>query len=482
MELCRYRLSYVIALLHSELELVIKLPARNPADATSPPASSTGVGNSTENGKSLDNLRSQMFIAQMIAGCLAWHWTVQQPTHLDEQGAPLPTTSELLVEDPPPLDDRTAKQLLGAVSFFLKQSTMHLSATSGLESASLSPPVHSPPTPYSPAQSSHYSSHPGSPAGSRKRASPSLAHSSLVISSESISTRYSPSMQQDAQSVVNDILSSAASITGYLSASRWDIMLAKLRNRIPYYSTEEYPDLSEVRLFEFCALNDNRLAALLAEFSTFMHLKRSAQNAMCTVLRGAIWHFITAYPYAFADLYNGSKRLPIVGQGQPENLLDMLSSLPGTSIAQKGAIWQTQAALLVLCPDIVAKLVAHTGEGANAGGLAALARQGSVTKKLQYLDTLRKAVRSTKGGSAAASSNEERNVALACYADICRAATFTEVTETEASSLRLFVLDMEKDLRVRICVPPLSNSLLRLFCITVAPFRSQPPHPDLRWS
>ena len=389
-ELSRHRLAYVIRLLHTELETVIKLPSEH----NTTPASFSS--NASRRAAAPTNLLSQMFIAQIMARCVQ-HYRDRPKDGLAE------------TEEIHSMDDRTAKQLLGTVSFFLKQYAVHHEAEGQIR------PWHAP------------TSDP-----------PCNKHRTYVFAAPS-----------SAEEVMAGIMESAASITRCISISRWDIMLKKLRNRLDYYSSsDESPDLSEVGLFELCSLDQHRLSGLFGELSIFPNLKRTAQVALASAVRSALAKFLHENPLTLQTMYEEQRRMAF--SGQAEVLFDLIFPLSDSS-KRKAILWPLLSILLALCPDVVTKMVLPGG----SGGMDI--RSPVFAKKILFLDTIRKAGRSV----APHAGNEDASVALACYAELCKAASFTSPPQdSQASALRLLVLELDLELRRQALDPALFPTLL----------------------
>jgi hypothetical protein len=94
----------------------------------------------------------------------------------------------------------------------------------------------------------------------------------------------------------------------------------------------------------------------------FSHIRRSIQPALAVAIHSAIWNWIEAYPTDFILLHQKGKRIDIGA----ETLFDIFHSVAtandGPSKAK--AFWPTQAALLLLCPDILDKAI-HGESGSS---------------------------------------------------------------------------------------------------------------------
>ncbi|PWN42984.1 hypothetical protein IE81DRAFT_366164 [Ceraceosorus guamensis] len=239
----------------------------------------------------------------------------------------------------------------------------------------------------------------------------------------------------NAVALTKGIYRAAGQIVFYLSSSNWPVVFARYRNRVQYLSTtvEDSPNTAELRLLECSNMQRARLSNLIQELcTTFLHLKRTAQHTMALVVRRGVWSWIQYHPAEFAHLFGTGRRL----EGGPELLFDHIVNLTESS-RKKLIFWPVLTALLILCPDIVSK--AAIGEGR---------KQGSVAKKVNFLETLRKSLRVSKLS----------DMAAICCVDIVRAASCTPLSD---AGLRLIVPDLEADLREKLfdpSHPPLNNN------------------------
>ena len=460
LDLSRHRLAYILQILQAELELIIKLPSSVPVPGSclshaslsaTPYAPAPNGGDGLDGGSSLDNLRSQMLLVELIASCLASQWEVSEGA---DKG------SRVGMADPPPLEDRTAKQLLGTVTFLLRQDALHGRGRDTKAGQTASPLLSGTMSPvFNASQTSLGGSTAATPrtrhstSRSANFARPTSPASHVTSVSATASGKRSVGVEHDRltiDGVFHSLLQSAARITAYISASRWDIVLSRLRNRLAYYCNpkEELPELHEVRLFEFCSLDEHRFAALLAELnSSLVQMRRSAQAAVCTAVRNAIWQFTAGTPGTLPLLYGEQRRAAFTGI--PEALFDTVFAIADSS-KRKNHTWPLLATLLPYCPAAVVGLTGGSGSAVEARGV-------QVARKGQYLDLLRRAVR---GGSSAGS--RDLNLALSCYSDLCYAASYVSPTyarsewtssSREVAGLRLLASEMEMELRTSLLDP-----------------------------
>lgn len=231
--------------------------------------------------------------------------------------------------------------------------------------------------------------------------------------------------------LVTSIYRHASQVIFYVSSSNWAVVYARIRNRLSYLSStsEEFPNTSELRLIECSNLQRARLGSIIQELCTsFLHLKRTAQQNVSFVLRRTIWSWIQYHPDEFSNLFRSTRKL----EGGPDVLFDHVHSLT-ESTKKKLIFWPMMTSLLILCPDIVGKAAIGDGRKSN-----------SVAKKLNFLETLRKSFKNSKLS----------DIAVLCCVDICKAATYTPPSE---SGLRLLVPDIEGDLKEKLFDPNKSN-------------------------
>ena len=256
------------------------------------------------------------------------------------------------------------------------------------------------------------------PSGSN---SPPLPHPPKLLAGECSSV----------PTAVHQMTKTVSRIVFFLSASNWPLLLARIKARISHLQTtiDDNPDMVELRLLEWSNLNRIRLSQTLQEVSSsFLHVKRPAQIAVASVLRKAIWNWIDVQPAELDALIESGRKI----EGGADVLFDVLhsaSDITTTSHARRTkAFYPLMAMLLVICPDLFKKATMSDGSSKGLGGL---------TKKLSFLESLRKGVNSSKGFEACA----------ICYVDIVRAAMHVS-PRLESSGLRSIVPDIQSDLRV----------------------------------
>lgn len=176
-------------------------------------------------------LQSQLFLLKMLLACMQNHWKHCQNTDSLKRPAlnrsdPVPsgswTPSEGMPKvriDPPPLEENLARHIIFIMSRFVYQITILDEKEYGL-----------------------------------------VANHST--SDSSIKT--DPNINSPSKIMI-DIHKAARAIVAYVSASNWDAVFAKIRNRILYLTTtqEENPKMTDTMLLECVALNHRRLGMVL---------------------------------------------------------------------------------------------------------------------------------------------------------------------------------------------------------------------------
>lgn len=165
-----------------------------------------------------------------------------------------------------------------------------------------------------------------------------------------------------ALSTVTQMTKFTARAVFYLSASNWPLISTQIKKRLHYLTTtiEDSPDLTELRLLEWSNVNQARLSQILSEISSaFSYIKRPAQITVATMLRKAIRNWITINPIEYEALIESGKRL----EGGADALFDVLysaSDLGSSSSARRTkAFYPLMARLLVVCPDILRRVMAR---------------------------------------------------------------------------------------------------------------------------
>jgi neurofibromin 1 len=249
---------------------------------------------------------------------------------------------------------------------------------------------------------------------------------------------YSPAKSKLLSSTCNNNTTTATQmtkllsrITFYLTASNWSQTFARIKTRIQHLTTtiEDNPELIEMRFLEWANVNRQRLSQILSEVSmSFLHIKRPSQTAVATTLRQAIWNWINAYPQEYEVLIESNRKF----EGGPDVLFDVLASMSDLSSSSNArrtrAFYPLMGMCLVLASDVLKKVVLGDLGPRGTGGLS---------KKVYYLESLRKGLQNSKGFEACVSS----------YVDLMSAGVAVS-GKLESSGVRSLILDIQSDLRV----------------------------------
>lgn len=388
---------------------------------------------------SLSSLHAQLLIAYVTSRCLAAHWTLRQPTSFQQRepvaALEIPTLAR---KDPPPLDTALAKLLLSVASSILaKRSSTAGKADSGVaDSLYRLHGVASTSSSSWRSFSSEYTMVGGQAKSSITTDTLNITNSRTTTNTTSPQPHHrglpAASQRDDEprrRAVSQDLVTCAGVIIAYVSASRWDIVLAKQRSRMVHYvNADDLPQVTEARMLGFFHLNDARVASLLQEMSLLPKVSNTAQLALCQSLRVAISHFISTPRNSdfMATLYYGDGRHPALGQA--DDLFDIVVGI-SDSQGSKAVTWPLLALLLALCPATVTKLA--QGEDLKSPAMF---------KKVQWLDAIRKAARPNGRDSPAS---------ITSCAELCQAASYTGINEHEASALRVLVNGLANEVEVR---------------------------------
>lgn len=181
----------------------------------------------------MELLRSQLVLLRVVAGCTTHHWAA----HNVSDRARRATTPAGPLLDPLPLEESLARQVVSLATLFLKlHYTQAEAPNSGNYSANISAPVEA-----KAALEAAIAVQGGEDHG-------------LAIESEVV-TR---------EAVTSAISSAAGTIAFFVSASNWSAVLSRVKGRLTYSANaDDTPDLSEVRLLEWCCLDRRRISAVI---------------------------------------------------------------------------------------------------------------------------------------------------------------------------------------------------------------------------
>lgn len=176
------------------------------------------------------------------------------------------------------------------------------------------------------------------------------------------------------------------------------------------------------------------LSLTISELSSvFLHLKRAIQPTIASTLRLVLWNWIDNYPAEFLALVESNRKL----EGGADVLFDTLHSLAesdpssssSASMIRLKAIYPTMTVLLVVCPDVLKKAAIAEVTGGRLSP--------AVAKKVHFLETLRKAARSSKMAE----------LVMACYVDLAKGALCLP-DRMETTGLRSLLPEVRPDIKV----------------------------------
>jgi len=177
----------------------------------------------------------------------------------------------------------------------------------------------------------------------------------------------------------------------FISASNWDVVFARIRQKIRWFATggdlhdgstskggkegggTPPVDNTDMKLLGFCVMDQGRLVQLFQELSSLLvSMKREAQSSIALSLRNAIWNWISGFPDQFSEVIKSNSFAEIGGggsrgllgsligggarrlEGAPERVFDTLYGMmqdPGSLSTNRRIIWPTLAALLAVSPE-----------------------------------------------------------------------------------------------------------------------------------
>ena len=374
----------------------------------------------------LDTLHSQVYMLHVVHLCLSASWRSQALTQ-----TPPPSGLPRCWPDPNPFDEHLARYLLGVTLIYARMVSIDFAPAPGTTSPA-------------PSREKGAGTNSSSSWGVSIPLSSSTAVGSQFIQQRSYPASNSEPLPDENQraellsqsctttsTTVMEMTRVTSRIVFFLSASNWPLVHARLIARIGYLTTtiEETPDLVELRLLEWSNLNRTRLGQILQDVSSsFLHVKRPSQVTIAGVLRRAIWSWIEVYPIEYETLVESNRKI----EGGPDVLFDVLHSASDNSSSSNArrtkAFYPLMAMLLVVCPDIFKRAVMGDMGGRGLGGLS---------KKLSFIESLRKGISSSKGFEASA----------VCYVDIVRAG-LSLPPRLESAGVRSILPDIQNDLKV----------------------------------
>ncbi|KAI1762758.1 GTPase [Hypoxylon sp. FL1150] len=191
---------------------------------------------------------------------------------------------------------------------------------------------------------------------------------------------------------VEDVEPCIKILVEFVTASSWSATFEYVRNVIygiravaPAQAVptlgmaeEEKTALVILRFISYMWVDGQKLGLIIQELcSSFLHFRRAYQNTVAIITPLLITRWIERYPDEFVELHNQHRKL----DGGPDTLFDMTQTLTDSG-KRRSTLYPFQISLLMLVPDVFE--VASNLREAKTGGM---------TKKVAFLESLRKALR-----------------------------------------------------------------------------------------
>lgn len=256
----------------------------------------------------------------------------------------------------------------------------------------------------------------------------------------------------------HDIEPHVRSICEFLTASSWlaafdyfRTVIYTVRAAVPVQAGAPQPtalaederfSLVILRLLSYAWLDSQKLGQVIQELcSSFLHFRKSFQSTIAIVTPLMIIRWLDRYPEEFVRLHNQRRRL----DGGADTLFDMTQTITD-STRRKTMLQPLQMMLLFLVPEVF-EVASNLRE----------AKSGSMSKKVQFLDNLRKQLRN---------QNETAGYCLVC---LLRAARhFDDDSDAAFVSFAMDVQDEVRDAVFRRYTPSLDGSGFDQDLITAA--------------
>ncbi|RDW66243.1 hypothetical protein BP6252_09878 [Coleophoma cylindrospora] len=265
---------------------------------------------------------------------------------------------------------------------------------------------------------------------------------SKVAPSAPPSTSSSPANGQPVISDISKLLleklettnSATRRIVEYISSSNWPKVLEYLKNslrglraahlppgnnaQVNSAADEDRSALITIRLISYFWVNSRKLSIVIQELcGSFLHLRKAFQTAVAIVVPLLITRWLERNPEEFVELHTLHKRL----DGGAETLFDMTNTMIDGG-RRKALLFPFQISLLFLLPEVFE--VASNMKDVKSSG---------ITKKVQFLEMLRKALRNR---------NEP---AIYCLTSLLRVSR--HFTLDSDAALLSFALDVQEEVR-----------------------------------
>jgi len=176
-----------------------------------------------------------------------------------------------------------------------------------------------------------------------------------------------------------------------------------------------------MRLLSFCWVDGRKLGQIIQEICPrFLHFRRQCQHTVAVIIPLLITRWIDRYPQEFVQLHLSRRRL----DGGADTLFDMTLTFANDSGRRRAAqvLNPFQTTLLFLMPDVF-----------EVASDLRVARGGNISKKVAFLESLRKTIlnRNEQSGS--------------CLVSLLRAARHFDA-EADAAILS-YAMDVKNDIR-----------------------------------
>lgn len=218
-------------------------------------------------------------------------------------------------------------------------------------------------------------------------------------------------------------------IIEYVSFSNWPRVLEYLKSALQqaaHQSTattthaveDDKCTLVTIRLIANFWVDSRKLSVIIQELcGSFLHLRKSFQTTVAIVVPLLINRWLERDPEEFIELHTTRKRL----DGGAETLFDMTNTMADGG-RRKALLFPFQASLLVLLPDVF-EFASNMRE----------VRSSSISKKVYFLEMLRKALRN------------RNETAIFCLTGVLRVARHFPLDSDAA--LLSYALDVQEEVR-----------------------------------
>ncbi|KAH8888166.1 hypothetical protein GQ53DRAFT_871677 [Thozetella sp. PMI_491] len=350
-------------------------------------------------------LLSELYTLELIADCCASHWKPDGLGSQDSQHGRLSPWQRAQRPLPDPLDDVLIGRVFDAIKLLFEPipDGYMLPARTILDESS-------------------------------------SQHIAIRLLEESVRTPLStPSEEQfESSRLLQDhataVESHVTAIVEYVTASSWPSAFDYFRNVIYTVRTtapapgatathataaeDERAALIILRLVSSFWVDSQKLSMVIQEFcSSFLHFRRPFQNTIAIVAPLLITRWLDRYPEQFVQLHIMQKRRDT----GPETLFDMTQTVVDNP-RRRALLYPLQTTLLFLLPDVF-EVASNMRE----------AKSSSMTKKVGFLDGLRKALRNR---------NEQ---AAYCLVSLLRAARHFDAESD--SALMSYAMDVQDEVR-----------------------------------